>query len=213
MKNQPLSAIDSAFNNQYKGLLEIQRNISQELENYKFDLSANEITSAVYERMMSFWYFNVENCKDLGRKVNTTSADFFTETFLFFLKTVLKQYGLKVLSEENIQIDKSNKKTIRPDISVWKEDKLIAVIELKVSDGWKGKTIIPHLDDRKKDIQQMYPNLFFGAISFWNCFGEGVKTDNSEYIGLFEFAKDNNHQPTGKTIEQIIERVTENKYT
>lgn len=211
MTNQPLSAIDSAFNNQYKGLLETQRNISQELEDYKFDLSANEITSAVFERMMSFWYFNVENCKDLGRKVNTTSADFFTETCLFFLKAVLKQHGLEVLSEQNIQIDKPSKKTIRPDISIWKDDELIAVIELKVSNGWKGKFMIPHLDDRKKKIQELYPNVFFGVIAFWNCFGEGFKTDDSEYLGLYGYSKNNGYQSTGKTIEQIIERVIKNK--
>lgn len=211
MTNQPLSAIDSSFNNQYKGLLETQRNISQELEDYKFDLSSNEITNAVYERMMSFYYFNVENCKDLGRKVNTTSADFFTETCLFFLKTVLNQYGLKVLSEQNIQLDKTSKKKIRPDISIWKKDKLIAVIELKVSNGWKGKFLIPHLNDRKKNILELYPNVFFGVIAFWNCFGEGIETEDSIYLGLYGFSKEHGHQPTGNTIEQIIERIIENK--
>lgn len=204
--NQPLSNIDSPFIQQYKGLLETQRNISQALKSYPFDLSKDEITKAVYERMMAFWYFNVTNCKELDREVNSVAADFFTETCLFFLKPCLKQKGLDIVSEKDIRKVKSNTKVIRPDLSIWKGDELVAVIELKVSDGWKGKTMTEHLDNRKKEIRQIMenPNLFFGAISFWNCFGEGIKTSDSEYIGLYEFAYDNNHRSTGNTIEQIV---------
>jgi hypothetical protein len=156
--------------------------------------------------MMTFWYFHVNNCTDLGRKVNTVAADFFTETCLFFLKPCLKQKGYEVYSEKNIRENKNRLKIIRPDLSIWKENQLAAVIELKVSDGWKGKTMTKHLDNRKKEIQEIWPGAFFGAISFWNCFGDGFKTDDSEYIGLYNFDKGNVHKATGKTIEQIITR-------
>lgn len=206
MTNLPLSKIDAVFTNQYKNLLETQRNVSESLKDYEFDLSGNEMTNAIYERMMAFWYFHVSNCKDLDRHVNTTAADYFTETCLFFLKPCLKQYGLKVVSEKDIRNDKSNTKVIRPDISIWKEEELVAVIELKVSDGWKGKNMISHLEERKISIKNIWPNVFFGAISFWNCFGDDNKTEDSEYIGLYEIAKDFNHKSTGKTIEKIITR-------
>ena len=130
--------IDSVFCNQYRSLLETQRMITKNLENYKFDLNTDEITQVVRHRMFSFWTFNVENCRDLGRSINTVAADFFTETCLFFLKQFFKQHDMEFFSERNILIEKS-RKNIRPDISIWKNDQLIAVIELKVSDGWKGK--------------------------------------------------------------------------
>jgi hypothetical protein len=76
--------IDSAFCCQYKSLLDTQRGISEELKGYTFDLNKDEINQAVRKRMSSFWYFNVNNCKDLGLGVNTIAADFFTETCLFF---------------------------------------------------------------------------------------------------------------------------------
>jgi len=203
--NQPLTHIDQPFTSQYKGLLVIQRNIKQQLEHYSFDLSKDEITTAVYERMMAFWYFHVNNCADLGREVNTVVSDFFTETCLFFLKPCLKQKGLDIVSEKDIRKVKNNSKVIRPDISIWKEDELVAVIELKVSDGWKGKTMIEHLDNRKKEIQEIWPEVFFGALSFWNCFGEnGLDKNNNNNIGLYNFKTDNHHVPTGQTIEQLV---------
>jgi len=82
------------------------------------------------------------------------------------------------------------------------------VIELKVSDGWKGKTMTDHLDNRKKEITEIWPNVFFGAISFWNCFGKmGVAANNTNYIGLYNFKTDNNHEATGKTIEQLVRAI------
>jgi hypothetical protein len=102
--NQSLSYIDSAFTCQYKGLRGTQQIISHILETYYFDLSKAEITQAVYERMMAFWYFHVNNCADLGREVNTVAADFFTETCLFFLKPCLKQKGLDNFKPDNHHI-------------------------------------------------------------------------------------------------------------
>ncbi|MEI6142019.1 MAG: hypothetical protein WCP85_22290 [Mariniphaga sp.] len=214
--SKTLMDIDQAFTQQYKGLLETQRNISHALENYRFDLTTDEITRAVKERMMAFWYFNVHNCADLGREVNTVAADFFTETCLFFLKNCLKSYGLEVVSERDIRIDKNGRKEIRPDISIWKKrdpmlfDELVAVIELKVSNGWKGKTIYQHLENRKKEIRNIYSGVFFGVISFWNCFGDGFKSnDNSEYIGLYNFKSNpkGDHSSTKLTIEQLLRQI------
>jgi hypothetical protein len=202
--NPTLLEIDAGFTNQYKGLLEIQRGITHDLEHYPFDLTKDEITLAVRERMMAFWHFHFNNCKELNREVNSGAADFFTETCLFFLKLSLKRHGLEVVSEKDIRKVKKGQKRILPDISIWKDSELVAVIELKVSEGWKGKMMIPHLDERKAKIVEIWPEVFFGVISFWNCFKEEFKTDNSEYIGLYKHDDKNNHPPTEKTIEQII---------
>lgn len=201
---QSLSQIDSAFTNKYESLLETQRYIAKQLENYPFDLNKKEITQAVYKRMMAFWFFHVNNCIDLKRELNTVAADFFTETCLFFLKPYFKQLGLEIASEKDIRKNISDLKAIRPDLSIWKGDELVAVIELKVSDGWKGKTMIDHLNNRKRDIQEIWPSVFLCVISFWDCFGSSIKTNDSEFIGLYKYDKDGKHSPTENTIEQII---------
>jgi hypothetical protein len=175
------------------------------LDIYPFDLSKTEITDTIIDRMMAFWYFNVRNNKEiLERKINTTSADFFTETCLFFLKCYFgKQNCIKVLSEENI----AKGSVIRPDISIWKDKQLLAAIELKVSDGWKGGTMIPHLIEREGQIKNLYPNVYFGVIAFWNFFDTNIEGWNAKYFGLLRFESDNNHQRTDASIEQLIKEI------
>ena len=205
-----LLEIDSAFTKQYRGLLEIQQNIKNQLSFYEFDLSKPEITNAIIERMMAFWYFNVNNNKAiLGREINTTSADFFTETCLLFLKSYFeKTKGLKVRSEKNI----SKGSVIRPDISIWNEDETIlyAAIELKVSDGWKGGAMIPHLIEREEQIKNLFPNAYFGVIAFWNFFSTDIPGWNSKYFGLLQFGKNNNHQRTDASVENLIVEINKN---
>lgn len=60
-----LLGIDSEFTTQYKGLLDIQRNIFEQLKHYQFDLSITEITDAIIARMDAFWFFNVNNNKEI----------------------------------------------------------------------------------------------------------------------------------------------------
>jgi len=204
-KNTSILQIDSPFVEQYRGLLETQRLINSQLATYPFDLEKNEITNAIIQRMDAFWYFNVNNCNDLGRKINTVSSDFFTESCLLFIKALANQRGIQVFSERNIS-GRNQKTNMRPDLSFWKNDELVAVIELKVSDGYKGKHMVQHLEDRKNNIRGIWPEAFFGAIVFWNCFQNYTEID-SNYIGLLNFSKHNNHEATGKTIEQLLKRL------
>lgn len=197
-----LLTIDSAFTKQYRDLFEIQQNILNQLILYPYDLSKTEITDAIIERMLAFWYFNVRNNKEiLGRKINTTAADFFTETCLLFLKSYFeKQTGIKVYSEKNIK----KGSVVRPDISIWKDDQFLAAIEVKVSDGWKGKTMFLHLTEREKQIKSLFPNAYFGVIAFWNFFEDKMEGWNTKYFGLLKFDKNKNHKRFESSIENLI---------
>lgn len=198
-----LLEIDRTFSDQYRSLLDIQRSIKNQLDNYCFDLSKTEITDAIIERMMAFWYFNVHNNKEiLDRRINTTAADFFTETCLLFFKSYFERFGFKVLSEE-----KMDGSMARPDISIWRDNCLIAAIELKVSDGWKGKNMTMHLIEREAQIKQIYPNCYFATIAFWNFFQINTSDWNSKYFGLLEFDKQNNHERTNSSIENLINEI------
>lgn len=212
MENNLLN-IDSAFTKQYKELLEIQYDIYKKLKHYTFDLNKTEITDAIIARMDAFWYFNVKNNKDiLNRKTNTTAADFFTETCLLFIKSYFKEEdGYKVFSEENILHGREEKGIIRPDISIRKNNKLIAVIELKVSNGWKGAEMLPHLKDRESKILKNYPNIFFGVIAFWNFFNSEIDGWGNKYIGLKTYDEKNNHPKTNANIENMIIEIEKNE--
>lgn len=205
--NTSLSTIDNAFTSQYRSLLDIQRNIKHQLETYPFDLSKTEITNVIIERMYAFWFFNVKNNKEiLNRDINTTAADFFTESCLLYFKSYFEQRGgFTVFSEKKIY--QSN---IRPDISIWKDSRLVAVIELKVSDGWKGKSMLPHLQEREQQIKNLEPTAHFSVLAFWNFFDVSDSNWNSRYFGLLNFDKSNNHARTNASVEKLIQEINKN---
>jgi hypothetical protein len=201
---QNLTNIDEVFCNQYKGLLEIQKNIQSKLQDYKFDISKCEITDAIINRMNAFWAFHYFNKDVIERKTTTSAADFFTETCLFFIKAFFKN-KYEVRSEVNILKEKIGHKALKPDISIWKGEILIAVIEIKLSNGFKGKHIIPHLEDRENKIKELYPNIFFGVIAFWNFFDiSSEKCKNFQYIGIKTFKDELSHPKTGARVESML---------
>lgn len=203
-----LLEIDSTFAQHYRTLIDIQRSIIKELKDYTFNLSNEEITDAVIERMYAFWHFNVTNNKEiLHRNINTTAADFFTETCLLFFKAYFeKNENFEVCSEKTI----GYKTNVRPDISIWNKNELIAVIELKVSNGWKGKSMLPHLYEREEQIKRIAPNAYFGVLAFWNFFDITGKNWNSKYFGLLNFDESNKHLRTDSSIEKLILEINKN---
>jgi len=205
-----LKAIDDAFIVHYRKLLEIQKNVFQECKEYNFDLDRHEITQAVHDRMSAFWDFHVYNAKQiLDRRINTGGADFFTETCLLFLKAYFEQkYNVIVTSEKSL-LKRGN--SMRPDISIWTEGygEVLAVIELKVNDGWKGKNIMTHLKDREDKIKALYPNSFFGVIAFWNFFDTSTLNIDwrTKYVGLYRYDRYDRHEKTNGYIEDIMKNI------
>lgn len=203
---EDLIKLDKKFTDQYYGLYSIHDEIYKKLKSYKFDLEKDEINQAVLNRMWAFWHFVNENNKLLDKKVNTIAADFFTETCLFFLKAYFEGKGFKVKSEVNIQI--KGHKAIRPDVSIWKENSLVAVIELKVSNGYKGGNMMNHLKEREEIIKNIHPNTAFGVIAFWNFFNPNELGSDwaTKYVGLMNFHK-TNATGTGAWIEHLIKHL------
>lgn len=207
--NNDLLQLDRAFTEHYKGLYEIQNRLLNQYKEYPFDLSKREINEAIYQRMMAFWHFNVHNAKELlQRSMTTPAADFFTETCLLFFKSYFEnRYPVKVRSERNIV---KGKNAIRPDLTIWDKDekKLLVVIELKINDGWKRAEMQKHLLEREEKIRAVNENVFFAVVSFWNFFKEnGLASWPEHYVGLFNKAKDNNHESTAFYIEHIMEKI------
>lgn len=74
----------------------------------------------------------------MNKKLAPVAADFFVETILFYLKLILDKYkkNYEVFSERQI---KHHQSYIKPDISIWDNDKVIAIIECKTNLGWNRK--------------------------------------------------------------------------
>ncbi len=100
---------------------------------------------------------------------------------------------------------------MRPDISIWTADyeEVLAVVELKVNDGWKGKNIMTHLKDREEKIKTLYPKSYFGVIAFWNFFDESdLNLDwRNKYVGLYRYDRHERHEKTNGYVEDIMKSI------
>jgi hypothetical protein len=196
--------IDTRLNQRYVGMLETQKSIFEQLKTYPFDLSKREMTDAILHRMDSNWVFNDGNNKFLGRNKKPSSADFFTETCLFFIKAYLEGLGgnYQVRSEKTVNIVKS-RNIVKPDISIWKGDSLVGVIELKTQNDWFRNTWEEHLKGRETQVKMASntPGLFFAVIAHVNFFDESAPEFNSKYFGL---RRREGNAPTEATIENLI---------
>ncbi len=116
----------------------------------KFDLGITEITQAILMRM-SIYYLNHELNKAVLKKGKLQSAsDFFVETVLYYLHKVLKD-KYTVFSEKTLA------KGFVPDISIWKDDKCIAIIECKTQLGYNRSGYLFQHQERKCLLRKIYP--------------------------------------------------------
>jgi len=61
---------------------------------------------------------------------------------------------LQAHSERQIQ---KTKKAIRPDISIWRGDEVVAIIECKTQLGWNRPTWEDQYNERDNKLKELYP--------------------------------------------------------
>jgi hypothetical protein len=111
-----------------QSILEVQHS-------FEINLTSNEVTLCLLERLNTYYEMQYAIKNLLRKRYIAAGADYFVESVVFFLKLVLERpdIGLEVHSERQI---KKKRGSIRPDISVWKNDELIAIVECKTQLGW-----------------------------------------------------------------------------
>jgi hypothetical protein len=120
----------------------------------------------------------------LGRK-SLVLVDFFVETLLFYLKALNDTHGLslEITSERAVRRQRG---APRPDISIWRNDIMIAAIECKTQLGWSRNTWQTAFEARTQQLQTYCPNtqtfLVVMTTENWSGFGD------SPHIGKQFFA-------------------------
>jgi hypothetical protein len=148
---------------------------SDVLKDYKFDLNENQISDAILERLKTYYVTQNHIKIFLGKHYVTAAADFFVETTLFYLNLYLESQksGLKAFSEKKI---KAARNSIRPDISVWRDDEVIAIIECKTQLGWNRNNWEQDYNSRESILKVDFPNaksfLLVMTGENWGGFGE-----------------------------------------
>ena len=156
-------------------------------ENYNFDLSKTEITEAILNRLKTY-YVTQNNIKTfLDKRYLAAASDFFVESTLFFLKLYFKSQGgiLQAHSERQI---KQKRNAIRPDISIWKDNEVVAIIECKTQLGWNRHNWEQQYFDREAKLKVDFPNaksylLVMTGLN-WAGFGDNTKLNDSYFCLL-----------------------------
>jgi hypothetical protein len=157
------------------------------ITDYKFDLNKTEITEAILLRLKTYYSTQNDIKTLLDKRYIAAAADFFVESTLFFLKTYFKKQGdiLQAHSERQV---KQTRNSIRPDISVWKGDEVVAIIECKTQLGWSRNNWEHEFLERDKKLKSDYPNaksflLVMTGLN-WSGFGNNSKLDDSYFCLL-----------------------------
>jgi hypothetical protein len=134
--------------------------LKSSFDNYiksNIDIKSLEYSVALIKRMKQYYQSQYDNKEFLEKRYITNGADYFTEQLLFFIKVYLKKNYSDLIAISEKQI-KPKRGAIRPDISIWKEDKVVAIIECKTQLGWNRHKWESDFNEREKKLHREYKN-------------------------------------------------------
>ena len=173
-----------SLDNQQKQLLSLYEEIKS---NASISLKKKDITKAILLRMKAYYDVQDKIKKFLNKRYLSPASDFFVETIVFYLKVIfdIEDIGLEVHSERQIR---QKKGTIRPDISVWKNNKVVAIVECKTQLGWNRDKWEEDFKKRESKLKKEFPNanafLVVMTSKNWSGFPDDNKKVGEQYFTL-----------------------------
>ena len=155
--------------------------------NASVSLEERDITKAILLRMKACYDVQNKIKKFLNKRYLSAASDFFVETIVFYLKVIfdIEDIGLEVHSERQIR---QKKGTIRPDISVWKNNKVVAIVECKTQLGWNRDKWEEDFKKREYKLKKEFPNakafLVVMTSKNWPGFPDDNKKVGEQYFTL-----------------------------
>ena len=159
------------------------------LENTRINLRKSNVTKAIILRLKTYYETQNEIVGFLDKKSVSPASDFFVETVVFYLKLLLEQRNKKVSVKSEVRFDiKGTKKYMKPDISIWRGNKVLAIIECKTNLGFARKRWESDFTTRKQQLKLAFPKakayLLVLSSKNWPGFDKGDKRVNSEFFAL-----------------------------
>ena len=173
-----------SLDNQHEQLVSLYEEIKL---NALVSLEKREITKAILLRMKAYYDTQNKIKEFLNKRYLPAASDFFVETITFYLKVIfdIKNVGLEVHSERQIRPKRG---AIRPDISIWKNDEVVAIIECKTQLGWNRDKWEEDFQNRESKLKKEFPNanafLVVMTSENWSGFPNGNKKVGEQYFTL-----------------------------
>lgn len=151
----------SAVSTYLEALRERASSISLLYESVKqsgpLSIEGQEVTTAILLTLKTHYDVEHQVKTFLGKRVRGHAADVFVETLLLYLRVFLETHdvGLTAVSEKSVS---SKRGSIRPDISIWRAEQLIATIECKTNFGWNRHGWQKYLRERESSVHDLFPS-------------------------------------------------------
>ena len=152
-----LQDIENVYIDAYKSQWECLENVFDNSKNsVSIDFDSTDITLCLIQRL-SAYYQTQNNIKGfLNKRYAAPAADFFVESVLYFLKLALEVSNSNLEAHSERQI-KRKRNAIRPDISIWKNDEVVSIIECKTQLGWSRTTWQRDFEKREEKLKSDFP--------------------------------------------------------
>jgi len=173
-----------SLDNQRKQLVSLYEKIKS---NVSISLEERDITKAILLRMKAYYDTQNKIKEFLNKRYLSAASDFFVEAIAFYLKLIFdkEEICFEVHSERQIV---PRRRAIRPDISVWKNDKVVAIIECKTQLGWNRDKWEEDFKKRESKLKDEFPNakafLVVMTSENWSGFPDDNKKVGEQYFTL-----------------------------
>ena len=173
-----------SLDNQQKQLVNLYEEIKSSVS---ISLQKKDITKAILLRMKAYYDTQKKIKKFLNKRYLSAASDFFVEAVAFYLKLIFdkKDIDFEVHSERQII---PRRGAIRPDISIWKNDKVVAIIECKTQLGWNRDKWEKDFKKRESKLKDKFPNakafLVVMTSKNWPGFPDANKKVGKQYFTL-----------------------------
>jgi hypothetical protein len=176
------------------------------------DLTGTDITQAILLRLKAFFAAQSQIKTTLQKRVASPAADFFVEAVSFYFTIAFEQLApsLCVISEKKIIRHRNG---LRPDISLWCGDKVVAAVECKTQLGWNRNGWLSEFEERENTLHEFFPDaqLFQVVLmgSNWSGFGTDERIGRQFFVlldsiqNLEAFTEHNIVHPIEALIEAI----------
>ena len=174
---------------------QIKEHYSYLLENTKINLRKSNVTKAIILRLKTYYETQDKIVKFINKKSVSPASDFFVETVAFYLKLLLEQRKKNVSVKSEVRFNTEKGKYIKPDISIWRGNKVLAIIECKTNLGFARKRWEVDFKERKRQLKMAFPKakayLLVLSSKNWSGFNEDDERVNSQFFALSNTGKEN----------------------
>jgi hypothetical protein len=148
-----------------------------------------DYSQAVIVRLGAFYSMQSKVKDFLDKRVAQAGSDFFVETIIFFLRLFndVEGLGLEIKSEQTIE---RKRNAMRPDITIWHGEELLAVIECKTQLGWHRHNWGENFAYREKQMKRVFPKAQIFLVVMTSLNWPGFGSDERVGKQLFCLLKD-----------------------